>query len=247
VKLTLLSLAAALALSFNVAPSVAAAPKKTTPLRVRLKTDRGPVYVFLPQGVRPSATVVYVHGYYNNVDAAWKHHQLATKFSGSRLPAVFVVPEAPASAKDAVVWDDLADLLAAVRAAQPGALPAEGPVVAVGHSAAYRTVVKWLSHPRLREVILIDALYGFENEYASWLAEEADRRLVMIVRTTQAKSQALAERFPDAKHLPRLPSKMSKRLGAARLLMIRSQYGHMELVTQPKVLEGILQMSRYAK
>ncbi len=225
----------------------AAIAKLATPeLKLRLKTTRGPVYVFRAAAVRPAVTVVYVHGFYNNVDSAWKQHDLAAKFAASGLPAVFVVPEAPSAPQEPVVWDDLSQLLAAVRASKPKLLPTRGPVVVVGHSAAYRTIVNWLEHPRLREVVLVDALYGFEDRYAQWLQGKPDHRMVMIVRTTETWARPFAKRFRFARQLTEIPTSPPPRLRFSRLVVAQSQHGHMELVTLPQVLASILQMSRYA-
>lgn len=233
---------AALARPMGVAKGKLAKPE----VNLRLQTARGPVYVFRAAGVRPVVTVVYVHGYYNDVDSAWKQHDLAAKFADSGMPAVFVVPEAPSAPQAPVVWDDLTQLLAAVRAAKPKLLPPRAPVVAVGHSAAYRTMVKWLGHPQLREVVLVDALYGCEDQYAQWLKGQPNHRMVMIVRSTSAWARPFAKRFRFARQLPEIPASPPARLRSLRLVVAQSQHGHMELVTQPQVLTSILQMSRYA-
>lgn len=198
-------------------------------------------------GVRPTLTVVYVHGFYTNVDEAWKQHQLPGKFTRSRLPAVFVVPEAPTAAQEPVRWRDLEALLDVVRQARPRLLPTRAPVLAVGHSAAYKTIVNWLPHPQLQEVMLVDALYGFEDEYADWLLQARQRRLVVLVRTTEQWVRNLTKRLRFGMRLDAIPDKATAKLRSSRLVVAQSQHGHMELVTEPDVLINILRLSRYAR
>lgn len=215
-------------------------------MRHRVNTKRGPVYIYRPAGVSPVFTVVYVHGFYNNVDSAWQEHELAEKFARSQLPATFVVPEAPASPQENVVWPDLDDLLSTVRAAKPKAFSRRGPVVLVGHSAAYRTIVGWLKHPRVAEVFLVDALYGFEDDYANWVKQSADHRLVMVVKTTSQWATPFVKRFRSAVKLDEIPSVPTSRLRHARLVTMNTALDHMGLVKEPQPLVQLLRLSRYA-
>lgn len=213
----------------------------------RLATRRGPVYVHRPDGARPRLTVVYVHGFYDDVDSAWKNHQLAAKFERSGLPATFVVPEAPKGPQEPVVWEDLEALLRTVRKAHPGALPARGPVLVVGHSAAYRTIVHWLSHPRVDELLLVDALYGFEPQYADWLLASRSHRMVLIVRTTETWVRNLRRQVRFGRAIEEIPARPTPKTRASRLLVVSSQFGHMELVTEDDPLPAILRLSRCSR
>ena len=107
----------------------------------RLGTSRGVVHVWKPQGFRPSSagTVLYVHGYYTNVDQAVEDHKLLTQFQASGRNALFIAPEAPSWNGEDVFWPDLDALLAEVTRLSGVTIPA-GPLVVVGHSGAYRTV-----------------------------------------------------------------------------------------------------------
>lgn len=108
----------------------------------RIKTAQGSVHVWVPPGYNreTAGTVVYVHGYYTDADGAWRDHQLAKQFKASRQNAMFVVPDAPASNEQGVHWPALTDLRRAVTRANIR-LP-EGPIVVMGHSGAFRTVMK---------------------------------------------------------------------------------------------------------
>src|SRR5262249_53178391 len=127
----------------------------------RIMTEHGPVHVFRPQGYdsRAAGTLVYVHGLYTDVDAAWRDHRLADQFAAANVQALFIVPEAPMSGGENLRWTSLDELLVAVHEKTGLARP-PGPVVVVGHSAAYRTIVAWLGCGRVKHVILVDALYG---------------------------------------------------------------------------------------
>src|SRR6266568_3790613 len=101
----------------------------------RIKTpDHGVIHVWRPFGydARHAGTVVYVHGYYTDVDAAWKQHRLPEQFDASGKNAMFIAGEAPVSTDDEVMWPSLGDLLRAVATAGGLGLPA-GPLVVVGH------------------------------------------------------------------------------------------------------------------
>lgn len=225
------------------------AAAKTAPskeMRHRVNTKRGPVYVYRPAGVSPVFTVVYVHGFYNNVDSAWQEHELAAKFARSQLPATFVAPEAPASPQENVVWPDLEELLSTVRAAKPKAFSRRGPVVLMGHSAAYRTIVSWLKHPRVTEIFLVDALYGFEDDYATWLKQSDDHRMVLVVKTTAEWATPFVKRFRSAIKLDEIPVTPTSRLRHAHLVRMNTAFDHMALVKEPQPLVSLLRLSRYA-
>jgi hypothetical protein len=90
-------------------------------------------------------------------------HRLPEQFAASGVDATFLVPEAPKSGSH-VSFPNLQELL--TYAGKPNA----SPVVAVGHSAAHMTIRKWLGNPRLKHIILLDALYGTTsyNLFKAW-------------------------------------------------------------------------------
>ncbi|MEO7733341.1 MAG: hypothetical protein ABIY55_20435 [Kofleriaceae bacterium] len=89
-----------------------------------------------------------------DVDGAWSGHHLAAQFRASGLNALFVACEAPGDATQPVAWTSLRELLELVLRAT-GALP-DGRVVAIGHSGAHRTLVRWLDEPRLDTMALVE-------------------------------------------------------------------------------------------
>src|SRR5262249_8267144 len=83
----------------------------------RLGTSRGTVHVWRPEGYdwRSAGVVVYIHGYYTSADSSWNDDRLANQFHESRRNALFIVPEAPSSGEDPVVWPSLDSLLITVQ------------------------------------------------------------------------------------------------------------------------------------
>lgn len=213
---------------------------------VRLELPAGPVHVWLPAGYHAdnAATVVYVHGYYDTVDEAWANHRLAEQFALSGLAALFIAPEAPDRLGQAVHFPDLVGLVAEVEA-QLGVWRGTGPLVAIGHSGGYRTLERWLAEPSLEVVIALDALYGVEAAFAEWLAASPEHRLITVGDDTVRWTEALALAVPGtviADRFPFAPEDWSEAERAARHLYVRSQLGHMALVTDGLALPLLLRL-----
>jgi hypothetical protein len=211
---------------------------------VRIVIPGGPVHLYRPRGYnrRTAGIVVYVHGYYLHVDQAWKEHNLESQFAASHRNALFIAPEAPAAAEEKPAWTDLGDLIkAALRSARlraPG-----GPLIVVGHSGAYRTIVPWLEETSLHSVILIDALYGNEAEFRAWLDKSAVNQMTLVVKGTAKAADPFVRALPYALTLPKIPltaEEFSRDERAAKLLCLRSQYGHFELITEGNALPVLL-------
>ena len=211
---------------------------------IRAETVHGPVHVFVPAGFRrrDAGVVVYVHGLYVTVDGAWREHRLAEQFAASGRNAVFIAPEAPRAASDQLAWDDLGALVAVgLRAAR--LRPPGGPLVVAGHSGAYHTIVPWLAEPALRELVLLDALYGNQDDFRAWLDGGADRRMTLVVKGTGRWADPFVAGFPGAVTVKAIPGGVGELPRAARgakLLCLRSQYGHFELITEGRVLPVLL-------
>lgn len=214
----------------------------------RVDTDRGPIHVFTPEkyNAATAGIVIYIHGYFNNVDEAWRDHKLAEQLVATNKQALFIVPEAPQGIDDEVRWPSPGDLLRAVKRKTGLAIP-PGPLVVVGHSGAYRTIVPWLDYRPLANVILLDAFYGNEEDYARWLDQakgHAGHRLTIVAEDTVKFADPFVARYRDAVSLPALPEKWDEVPTAARkarILYVRSQAGHMPLVTDGKALPLLLQ------
>jgi hypothetical protein len=129
-----------------------------------------------------------------------------------------------------VAWPSLGALLDSV--AKVERLP-EGRTIAVGHSGAYRTLAVWVDEPRLDTITLIDAAYGDLRVFASWLEERPDRRLIDIGdQMSRVHTDAFHELLGETFTIYGFPAKrIPDEARRARVLYIRSNVGHMRLVT----------------
>ena len=265
----LLVIALAVAPALGLVVMLASAPAAPTPAPARAEAEprvpdpggqhwridaaHGPVHVWAPPGYRAdtAAIAVYVHGYYTRVDTAWEQHRLAAQFAASGRNALFIVPGAPRGNRQEVSWRSLGELLREVRRHTGLVMPWTEPgraIVALGHSGAYRTLLAWLGEPRLEHIVLLDGLYGNEQSFLDWLDEGAQRgrRLTLVGLDTLRWSELATAHHPDAHALdwiPDHPDDVPEAARNARLLHIRSQYGHMEMITEGKALPVLLRLS----
>jgi hypothetical protein len=194
----------------------------------RIDTARGAIHVWIPADydAATAATVVFVHGYWIQIDEAWESYRLAQQFALSGLNAMFIGPEAPAAKWDPIAWPSLAELVRTVADHVEVAMPARR-LVAVGHSGAYRTLASWLANPALDTVVMLDALY-IEYGLLPWLRASRQHRLVNIVYETGRISEYLHRRLPSTRRVDGLPA---ARLPDARILYVKADVGHWQLVT----------------
>lgn len=188
------------------------------PLHSRLVTTHGPVHVSIPPR-GGAVTVVYVHGFWTNVDDAWVQHRLPEQLEASGVDAAFIAVEAPSGPGQAISWSSLPALLAEVERQTGVTLPQT--VIAVGHSGAYRTLSGWVSCPRLKSVVLLDAFYGGAAPWERFLAGGGTRTLHVVARATAAKSAPFCARHAEVK-------------------CEDSKLSHMEIVTSGEVLPRVL-------
>ncbi|TMQ09193.1 MAG: hypothetical protein E6J90_38535 [Deltaproteobacteria bacterium] len=194
----------------------------------RIETARGAVHVWIPADydAATAATVAFVHGYWIRVDEAWESYRLAEQFALSGINAMFIAPEAPHAKWEPVAWPSLAELVHTVADSVDVAMPARR-LVAVGHSGAYRTLALWLTNPALDTVVLLDALY-VEYGLLPWMRASRQHRLVNIVYETGRFSDYLHRRLPGTRRVDGLPA---NHLPDARILYVRTDVGHWQLVT----------------
>jgi hypothetical protein len=224
----------------------------------RLLTDKGPVHVWQPRGYDPATagTVVYVHGYYTNVDGAWVQHALAEQFAASKANALFIVPEAPSGGSEEVSWPVLSDLLKEVERQLVG-IKARTPIVAAGHSGAWRTLGNWTDDKpggktngrTVDAFLLLDALYGMDDKFQAWLARRPgsdEPRLTLVSKDTASRVAPFLGKLPTSKRRASLPESyrdLSPAERSAPVLEIASDLSHMEIVTTGKVLPVLLHRS----
>ena len=215
----------------------------------RIKTAQGAVHVWIPDGYdrETAGTVIYVHGYYTDADGAWRDHELARQFRRSHQNAMFIVPDAPAGNDDSVQWPALKDLRRAVTRANIH-LP-DGPVIVMGHSGAFRTVMQWVDHRLVEQIILLDAMYAGESAFDEYIdsGKRADEhKLIVVAANTAQESAAFAKKYKFAvarEKMPDTASGFTHHERTAKLLYIRSQYEHMSIVTSGKVIPVLLHLT----
>jgi hypothetical protein len=215
----------------------------------RIETKHGAVHVWVPGDYdrATAGTVVYVHGYYVDVDQAWADYDLAKQFRASKQNAIFIVPEAPKGRDQSVFWPALTDLRKAVTHANIR-LP-DGPTVVIGHSGAFRTLSQWVDHKLVAEVILLDALYGREGSFDDFIGtgkRAKYHKMILIGDDTASEGTAFAKKYPFAVVRDKMPTStagFTKKEKKAKLLYVKSQYGHMEIVTSGKVIPLLLRLT----
>jgi hypothetical protein len=196
---------------------------------------------FRPAGyrARDAALVIYVHGFYTDADKAWVTHRLPEQFEASGRNALFVAAAGRTAAGEPLPWPALPALLAAVT--ETAEMPA-GPLVAVGHSGAYKEIGGWLAHPRLRTVLLLDGLYGLETELRHWLARPR-HRMALVSKDTAAAAERFCRRLSYAVTRPRCPdevTQLSPRERGAKLLSMGTDSDHFGIVTDGRILPLLL-------
>lgn len=212
--------------------------------------DKGPVHVWRPRRYRAESAelVVYLHGFYTSVDQALLEHRLTEQFRDSGKQALFVAPETRSWRTDKLWWEDLEELLVAVEQRAKLVRP-KGPITVVGHSGAYRNVVPWLAHPQLARVVLVDGLYGNEEELLTWVDGPAERRrqLVLVGVETQQRQDWLTKRrgVVVIDGLPPLYGELTApQRQAAILAFVAERFDHMGLVTSGRLLPWLLHALR---
>jgi hypothetical protein len=215
----------------------------------RIKTTAGAVHVWAPDGYdrETAGTVIYVHGYYTDADGAWREHNLAKQFRASHQNALFIVPDAPTGNEDSVKWPALKDLRRAVARANIH-LP-DGPVIVMGHSGAFRTVMQWVDHRLVEQIILLDAMYAGESAFDEYIGsgKRADEhKLIVVGASTAQESSGFAKKYKFAiarEKMPEVRSDFTRHERNAKLLYIRSQFEHMAIVTSGRVIPMLLHLT----
>jgi hypothetical protein len=206
----------------------------------RIETPDGPIRVFAPSDRGLSGIAIYVHGYGTTVDRAWEDHRLPEQFRKSCLPWLFIAPEAPLGPRDRVRFPELERVLEAVER-EAGPLPA-GPIVALGHSGAYRTLRDWLPARDLSTIVMLDAAYGQLAPFAAWMQRDRGHGMILLGRSTLASTRALSlaigadpECGDDLFAAAARPS--------ARASCFRSRDDHMQIVERGAAIPAVLRLA----
>lgn len=215
----------------------------------RFDTTQGPIRVWLPDGYDPAtaATVIYVHGYYIDVDGAWTEHRLPEQFEMSGINAAFIVCGAPEDSAERVSWRSLRALLRTVERGIDRTLPRRE-LVAMAHSGGFRTIREWLPNRELDTVILIDSAYADMRPFQRWIRARRDRRLINVADDTRWRSDRFHRALPSTEIVDELPElelgTLPDDIRDERIVYIRTELGHMELVTDGVAIPMLLRMLR---
>jgi hypothetical protein len=206
----------------------------------RIETREGPIRAFSPSAGAPEGIAIYVHGYGTTVDRAWREHRLPEQFRASCLPWLFIAPEAPVNPHDHVRFARMEQVLEAVRR-EAGALP-QWPIVAIGHSGAYRTLRSWLPTADLSTIVLLDAAYGDLDPFAAWMGRDRAHGMILLGRSTLASTRALSRVVGGD---PECANDLFSALDRpnARAFCYFSRDSHMQIVERGAVIPAVLRMA----
>ncbi|HTL32313.1 MAG TPA: hypothetical protein VL326_04270 [Kofleriaceae bacterium] len=212
----------------------------------RIDAPRGPIHVWVPPGYRAetAATILYIHGYYDDADTAYIGHRLPEQFAMSALNAMFIVVEAPYKQQVSVNYPNLSEVLRIVEDTT-GVTRGMALTAAVGHSGAFRTINEWLDEPLLDQLVMIDAMYANEELIEGWLKASPRHRLITVGEDTLQWNEQFARDTPETFVVDRVPPTYNTwppQAKTARVVYVRAQYYHMPLVMDGIVLPGVLRL-----
>jgi hypothetical protein len=226
------------------------------------------VVIFIPKVFNSSNGinfVVYVHGWYNNIDSACKQFNLIEQFAASKLNAVFVFPEGPKNAPDSYAGkledkDGLKNLLEdAVKflfSNDKIKSTRIDKIILAGHSGAYRAIAFSLMHGGLTrhisDVILFDVLYAQTDLFFHWI-DKFDGRLIDIYTDnggTKNETENLMKNL-EVDKIPYLHTDESKLdmsdLKNNRIIFIHTDLQHNEVISKRDQFRKFLDSNRISK
>ena len=213
---------------------------------IRIDGPRGAIHVWIPPSYRADtgATVIYIHGYFDNADTAYANHRLAEQFAMSAVNAMFIVPEAPSARMQPINYPNLSEVIRLVED-QTGVTRGMALTAAVGHSGAWRTINAWLDEPLLDHIVMIDAMYANEEVMETWLRASPQHRLITIGEDTLTWNEQFVRDMPETFVVDRVPPTYDTwppEAKTARIVYVRAQFKHMPLVTEGVVLPSVLRL-----
>jgi len=213
---------------------------------VRIDGPRGAIHVWIPPSFHADtgATIIYLHGYYDDADSSWVGHHLPEQFAMSALDAMFIVPESPAAAKTPINYPNLSELLRIVED-KTGVQRGMALTAVVGHSGAFRTIESWLDEPLVDQLVMIDSMYADEEQIEAWLRTSSRHRLITVGEDTLQWNEQFLRDVPDTVVIDRVPPSYDTwppEARTARSVYVRAQFAHMPLVTDGIVLPALLRL-----
>jgi hypothetical protein len=212
----------------------------------RIDGPRGPIHVWVPASYHADtgATILYLHGYYDDADSAWTGHHLPEQFAMSALNAIFIEPEAPVGARPPVNYPNLGELLRTVED-KTGLTRGMALTAVVGHSGAFRTIDTWLDEPLIDQLVMIDSMYANEEQIEAWYKASPRHRLITVGEDTLQWNEQFVHDIGDVVVLDRVPPTYElwpAEARTARAVYIRAQFAHMPLVMDGIVLPSVLRL-----
>lgn len=212
----------------------------------RIDGPRGPIHVWIPPGYRAetAATILYIHGYYDDADTAYVGHRLPEQFAMSAANAMFIVVEAPVKQQVPINYPSLSEVLRIVEDTT-GVTRGMAFTAAVGHSGAFRTINEWLDEPLLQELVMIDSMYANEELIEGWLKSSPTHKLITVGEDTLQWNEQLVRDMPDAFVVDRVPPTYDTwppQARTSKIVYVRAQYYHMPLVMDGIVLPSLLRL-----
>jgi hypothetical protein len=206
----------------------------------RIDGPHGAIHVWVPPSYHADtgATIVYLHGYYDDADSAYVGHHLPEQFAMSALDAIFIVPEAP------ITYPNLGELLQLVED-KTGVSRGMALTAVVGHSGAFRTIDTWLDEPLVDQLVLIDSMYANEEQIEAWYRASPRHRVITVGEDTLQWNEQLLHDVPDMLVVDRVPPTYDTwppEAKTARAVYVRAQFMHMPLVTDGIVLPAVLRL-----
>jgi len=212
----------------------------------RIDGPRGPIHVWIPPGYRAetAATILYIHGYYDDADTAYIGHRLPEQFAMSAANAMFIVVEAPVKQQVPINYPSLSEVLRIVEVTT-GETRGMAFTAAVGHSGAFRTINEWLDEPLLQELVMIDSMYANEELIEGWLKASPNHKLITVGEDTLQWNEQLNRDMPATFVVDRVPPTYDTwppQARTAQIVYVRAQYYHMPLVMDGIVLPSLLRL-----
>lgn len=163
------------------------------------------VALFIPKGFSPKKRVdlvIYLHGWYNNIDSACAQFRLIEQFSDAMKNAVFVFPEGPKDAPDSFggkledkdgLKNFVSDVVKYLKEKKKITRTNIGNIILAGHSGAYRAISFCLMRggvtKNISDVILFDALYGQTEKFAYWIDHSKGRFITIYTNDGGTKNE----------------------------------------------------------
>ena len=224
--------------------------------------------IVIPDNYKPKKKVNIVcwfHGWYNNIDSANQHFELAKQFMAANVNAILVIPEGAKNAPDSyggkleqpnMFAQLINDIFAKLK---KGSIilskAAPGNIVLAGHSGAYRVMAHITAKGGLRinEIILFDGLYSETDKYISWLQLSQQHRFINIYTNnggTMDESVAMMQLLTNEKtpFLFAEESNLQKTgLKNNSILFIHSNRQHNDIINKPDNFRLFLESSPYLR